>query len=103
MYYSWYLCWDRFHVTNVVTEKKVKVDGNINLCFEPSNCTEVLSFNDLPISYSNCSAAGSRPVFEGKWTVISIIKKILTYLGNLDFFLNFKTKPIYNVFVVFFF
>ena len=62
----------------------------------------MLSFNDLPISYSNCSAAGSRPVFEGKWTVISIIKKILTYLGNLDFFLNFKTKPIYNVFVVFF-
>nr|XP_022295052.1 uncharacterized protein LOC111105175 [Crassostrea virginica] len=78
----------RFHVTNVVTEKKVKVDGNINLCFEPSNCTEVLSFNDLPISYSNCSAAGSRPVFEG----ISFDFWKQTQCGNYIFDLNACTN-----------
>lgn len=49
---------NRFHVTNVITEKNFKTDGNVKLCFEESVCTEVLEFFDLPINYGNCSEIG---------------------------------------------
>lgn len=55
----------RFHVTNVITEKKIKVDGQITLCFEQSLCSEAMHFFDLPMSYDNCSAVGEEAAFKG--------------------------------------
>lgn len=72
----------RFHVTNVITEKNIKVDGDIKLCFEQNICTQVLGFFDLPVSYNgNCSAADGRPAFEGQYKLhLYLIKVIIVYI-----------------------
>ncbi|XP_062582876.1 uncharacterized protein LOC134244633, partial [Saccostrea cucullata] len=54
-----------FHVTNVVSERKMRIDGNIKLCFEQNNCTEVLIFHDLPISHSVCNVSSGETAIEG--------------------------------------
>ena len=45
--------------------RKMKIDGNIKLCFEQSNCTEVLIFHDLPISHSVCNVSSGETAFDG--------------------------------------
>ncbi|XP_062576732.1 uncharacterized protein LOC134238620, partial [Saccostrea cucullata] len=70
-----------FHVTNVVTEKKIKVDGNISLCFEQSSCTDVLTFHDLPTSYVQCNVSSGEAAFEG----VSFDFWRPTQCGNFNF------------------
>lgn len=72
----------RFHVTNVITEKKFKVDGQITLCFEQSLCSEVMHFFDLPMSYDNCSAVGEEAAFKG-FSLLTLFPKTIFLNSNL--------------------
>lgn len=69
----------RFHVTNVITEKKFKVDGQIALCLEQSSCSEVIHIFDLPMSYENCSAVGEEAAFKGLPNCLPSLIKVLKY------------------------